>query len=311
MPAAAAPLAVAFREVRHYRPDDCLHVEAIAVRGQLHAWTIPAHRHDGLHQFQWLQRGRAEATLDGRTVEIRAPAALMVAPGCVHGFVYAPDSQGQQISVPTSTLRHGLAGSPALIPALDETVVIELGRPGRDRDRHAGDDGPRALEALFSQVGAEFGRDAPGRVEALQSLALLVALWFVRHPQVMAGHAPRAGVRDTLVQRFRALALKHFREQRSVAFYADTLKVTPDHLSRACRAVAGLSALELLHERVLLEARRLLAFTEMPVAEVASAVGFDDAQYFSRFFAQRVGAAPSRYRLRAAEGRSEVPAEGA
>lgn len=295
-----APLAVAFREVRHFRPDDCLHVEPIAVRGRIHGWTIPAHRHDGLHQFQWLQQGRAEVTLDGRCVSVEGPAALMLAPGCVHGFAYAPQTEGQQLSVPTKALLQGLAGAPALLAGLETSTVIDTGLGAADRAE---------LDAMFRQLVAEFERDAPGRVEALQSLALLVALWFLRHPAVAPDGARPAGLRDTLVQRFRTLVQRHYREHRPLSFYAETLKVTPDHLSRACRAVAGLSALDLLHERVQVEARRLLAFTELPVAEVAAALGYDDAQYFSRFFARRSGMAPSVYRQRAAEGRSAAPAQ--
>lgn len=298
MKPAALPtaLSIAFKEVRHFQPDDCLHVESIAVRGRLHAWTIPAHRHDGLHQFQWLRRGRADVTLDGQAFSIEAPAALMLAPGCVHGFVYAPHSQGQQISVPSKLVASGLAGTPVLAERLRQSAVIGAVE-GADAVE---------LERLFGLLTTEFERDAAGRSEALQALALLVALWFLRHPAV-AQPGASTGVRDTLVQRFRALVQAHFREHRPLTFYADALKVTPDHLSRACRAVAGLSALELLHERLLVEARRLLAFTEMPVVDVAQALGYGDALYFSRFFARRSGLAPSAYRARIAEGRSVLP----
>lgn len=292
-----APLAIPFREVRHFQPDDCLHVEAIAVRGKLHAWTIPAHRHEGLHQFQWLRRGRAELTLDGEALTVKAPCALLLAPGSVHGFVYAPDSQGLQVSVPSNLLLQGLRATPTLAERLRESAVIEGPFTAADR---------RELDRLFEGVTTEFERDAAGRSEALQAAALLLALWFLRHP-ALARSRHGAGLRDTLVQRYRALVQAHFREHQPLSFYAEALKVTPDHLSRACRGVAGQSALELLHERLLVEARRLLAFTELPVAEVAQTLGFDDAQYFSRFFARRSGLAPSAYRLRAAEGRSVKP----
>lgn len=290
-------LAVPFREVRHFQPDDCLHVEPIAVRGQLHAWTIPAHRHDGLHQFQWLRKGRAQLTLDGEVLAVKAPVALMLAPGSVHGFVYTPDSQGLQVSVPSNLLVQGLSAAPALVERLRGTAVIDGGFAAGERGE---------LDRLFALVTAEFERDAAGRSEALQAAALLLTLWFLRHPAV-ARRGSAEGLRDTLVQRFRALVQSHFREHRPLSFYAEALKVTPDHLSRACRGVAGQSALELLHERLLVEARRLLAFTEMPVAQVAQTLGFDDAQYFSRFFARRSGLAPSVYRQRAAEGRSVKP----
>ena len=293
-----APIAIAFREVRHFQPEDCLHVEPIAVRGRIHAWTIPAHRHDGLHQFQWLKKGRAELELDGRGAVVEGPAALMIAPGCVHGFVYAPQSQGLQVSVPTKGIVQALADTPVLAERLAASAVLT--------QLDAAD--AAELDQLFMQLSRDFERDSPGRVEALRSMALLIALWFVRHP-ALAEPSQHTGVRDALVQRFRTLAQAHWREHRPVGYYAKALKVTPDHLSRACRAATGLSALDHLHERVVQEARRLLAFTEMPVADVARAVGYAQVPYFSRFFARRCGLAPSVYRQRAAEGRSSAPAE--
>src|SRR5207344_1382857 len=78
----SAPIAVAFREVRHFQPDDCLHCEAIELRGALHDWTIPAHRREGLHQFQWLRSGTARIDLDGGSTQVVAPAAFLLPPGC-------------------------------------------------------------------------------------------------------------------------------------------------------------------------------------------------------------------------------------
>jgi AraC family transcriptional regulator, transcriptional activator of pobA len=62
-----------------------------------------------------------------------------------------------------------------------------------------------------------------------------------------------------------------------------------------------------LHDRVLLEARRLLAYTAAPVAEVARDLGFDDPSYFSRFFARRAGQAPQDYRAALQTGRVAPP----
>ena len=83
--------------------------------------------------------------------------------------------------------------------------------------------------------------------------------------------------------------------------------MTADHLSRSCRAVAGQSALDLLHERMLLEARRLLAYTDASVAEVAGDLGFDDPSYFSRFFARRAGRSPQDWRAALQTGHETPP----
>lgn len=149
---------------------------------------------------------------------------------------------------------------------------------------------------MFATLAAEFAGYQPGRVQVLLAQATLIPVWFLRrHPgKVSDVRAP--GLRDALVKCFRTLLEAHFREHRPLSFYAEALQVSVDHLSRTCRAVAGQGALEMMHARVVLEARRLLAYAPQSVAEVAEALGFADPAYFSRFFARVVGESPTRYR---------------
>lgn len=287
---AAAPAvapAVAFREVRHFKPDDWLHWEPIAVRGRAMNWTIPAHRHEGLHQLQFLSRGRAEARLDGVTHELVAPALLLIAPGCVHAFCYARSCQGQQLTVPSARLTAALGEAPALQALAHTTRVLQGDVVAQDKTR---------LLAQWAALAEEFGTSANGRSEALQAHLVLLVTWLLRRAAPVPAEETRRALRDTLVQRYRGLVELHLRQHRPLGFYADKLQVSADHLSRSCRAASGLSALDLLHERLLLEARRLLAYTAAPVAEVARDLGFDDPSYFSRFFTRRAGLAPQDWR---------------
>lgn len=299
----SAPLLVVpFREVQHYQPDDCLHYESIGVRGQEHHWTIPAHRHEGLHQFQLLTHGAAQATLDGVQHLLQAPVALMVAPGTVHGFVYEPHSAGCQVTVPSSALRPLAQHAPAVAQRLQQTLVLGgvLGGAAEPHDLSA-------AENLFAQLGSEFQQARVGRAEALQSWLQLLALWFVRHEGAANESGLRQTPRDALLRRYLALVDQHFRTPQPLGFYASSLDVTADHLSRVCRKLSGQSALELLHERQVLEARRLLAYTQAPVNAIAEQLGFQDTAYFSRFFKIAQGCAPSEYRRGVVEGLLAVP----
>lgn len=297
MPAATAarPPArlVAFREVRHQQPDDCLHYEPVAVRGREMDWTIPAHRHEGLHQLQLLVRGRLSGEVDGRAIAGKAPLLLLLPPGAVHGFRYTRGAQGHQVTLPSATLDR-LLGDAGLARAA-------LGQPLLLQDEAAAGIGSEAT-TLFESIAREFRGDAPGRVQSLLALATLLAVLVLRQAGDAMDSAPRAGARDTLVQRYRALLEQHHAQRWPLGDYARALGVTADHLSRSCRQVTGQSALELLHERLLLEARRLLAYTPMPVAEVAAQLGFEDAAYFSRFFGRASGTSPSAYRVQVAAG---------
>jgi AraC family transcriptional activator of pobA len=286
-------LLVPFREVRHDRPDDCVHYEPVAVRGQEMDWTIPAHRHEGLHQFQLLARGSAQGTVDGRSFEGAAPLLKMIAPGSVHGFTYSRDAVGHQLTVPSAMLRQLLGGMEVAQETLGSSFLVT-----GDAAQGVAGESLRQFEAL----AREFAGSAPGRVPALLAHATLIALQFLRVRGAQHAMEKPRGARDTLVQRYRTLLDAHFHEQQALAFYAQSLAVSADHLSRACRNATGQSAQQLLHERLMLEARRLLAYTAAPVARIAAQLGYADPAYFSKFFARTVGETPTAYRGLVARG---------
>lgn len=295
----AIPQAVPFREVRHFQPDDFLHIEPIELRAHQLGWTIPAHLHEGLYQFQWLECGSALTTLDDRQVELQAPAAFLIAPRSPHAFVYSPQCRGYQVSVPADILAQRLAPLPRQQLARSGYLSGTVGEPDFAE-----------LAQLYRQLATEFERDELGRIEALQARALLIALWFARKLEAVEARSHAPSLRDTLVRRYKALLNQHYQQQQRLSFYATELQVTQDHLSRTCRAALGVSAQDLLHERLVLEARRLLIHTQLPIAELALSLGFTDPQYFSRFFSRRCGFSPSLYRQRAVEGKSVPPPEG-
>ncbi len=109
---------------------------------------------------------------------------------------------------------------------------------------------------------------------------------------------------NPLVTRFLALVEKHFARERRISEYARRLKVSPGHLSAACRGELRESAGRILRKRCAREARMLLESGDVTAAEAGARLGFEDPAYFARFFRREVGEAPSAYRRR----RSERPA---
>ena len=88
----------------------------------------------------------------------------------------------------------------------------------------------------------------------------------------------------------------HYRDHWAVTAYAAALGTTASTLTRATRALTGQALVDLLHDRLLLEAKRNLAFTGASVAQIAYALGFADPAYFARFFKARSGQTASSFR---------------
>ena len=107
---------------------------------------------------------------------------------------------------------------------------------------------------------------------------------------------PAAGqaVNDTFL-RFRYAVEEDFRTHHDVAHYARRLGYSPRTLSRGVRAATGRTAKDYLCERLLLEAKRLLAHDQLSQAQCGQRLGFSDAANFSAFFLRETGLRPGAW----------------
>ena len=99
-----------------------------------------------------------------------------------------------------------------------------------------------------------------------------------------------------LMRQFEKLIEIHFREKRLPKEYAEMMFMTPNHLNSLSNNVAGKSAGEIIRERILLEAKRLLANSDLMIGQIAEALHFEDNAYFTRFFKKYLGTTPEGFR---------------
>jgi len=108
---------------------------------------------------------------------------------------------------------------------------------------------------------------------------------------------PEEGAEEAvLLGKFRARIQQSYARHHDVASYADMLHLSAGHLSEVVKAQSGKSAIAHIHERLVVEAKRLLFHTEYTSKEIAFQLGFEDASYFNRFFKRLVGQTPLQYR---------------
>lgn len=148
---------------------------------------------------------------------------------------------------------------------------------------------------IVQRIEADTARAAPN---ALAIGLLRQRVGVLLHLLALAAPAPlpEPGGAAALVGAFRRLVEAEFRAHNTLAVYADQLGITERTLARACRVVTGQSAQALVRARLLLEAKRLLAHSDLTVAEVGEALGFAEPTNFGRFFRSGSGSAPGAFR---------------
>ncbi|MDT7834236.1 helix-turn-helix domain-containing protein [Aquabacterium sp. OR-4] len=302
-PAAAAPPGLPSYALygEHGRTEavDWLHCEDIASRSSRHDWEIRPHRHAVLFQILYIARGRAQAQLEGRALALRGPCVLLVPALVPHGFSFEPGIDGLVLTVLEAHLAQRLAATPALAAALMQ--ARHLAWPSAQAPA------ARAVAEALARLQAEFRAAEAWRDLMLDAALLQLAVALGRAAPALPGRSAESATgpaRATAhVRRYRALVEAQFRQQPALAALAAEVGITPTQLNRVCHQVLGHAALAVLHNRLLLEAQRDLAYTTLSIKQVALGLGFADAGYFSRFFRHHTGHAPSRWRaLSAAAG---------
>ena len=99
-----------------------------------------------------------------------------------------------------------------------------------------------------------------------------------------------------LLTRFQGCIEAGYKELHDVGAYAKLLNMSASHLNNLVREQSGRSAMEHIHERLVLESKRLLFNTSLSVKEIAFELGFKDDSYFNRFFKRYENATPTAYR---------------
>lgn len=268
---------------------DLLHCESIPIRSRMHHWEIKPHRHADLYQLLYVQRGTALIEIEGRVSEIREAAIQVTPPLCVHGFRFSENTEGYVLSVATPLVAQLERQLDAPLTLLSSAGCYPL---GQDRSR---------LNALFATLLREYESSEPSRDLLLHSLVSVLMVWISRQRPTGSAPASRDEHNNQYLARFIRLVESHYREHLSVDDLAHRTGLSSVHLNNLCRQLTGQTALQIIHQRLLLEAKRNLIYTTMNISQLADHLGFSDPAYFSRFFRRLSGTSPQAFRQAAAQ----------
>lgn len=153
------------------------------------------------------------------------------------------------------------------------------------------------FEILWRMFGLEMRSRDELQMDMLQMMLrrLLILCTRLYKAQRELAHAEAGQVE--LVREFSYLVEMHFRKRHTVAEYAELLHKSPKTISNLFAQLSpGRTPLQIIQDRLMLEARRLIHYTDKPLKEIAYDLGYDELPAFSRFFKTQEGVAPSEFR---------------
>jgi AraC family transcriptional activator of pobA len=156
------------------------------------------------------------------------------------------------------------------------------------------------VEDLIAKINTE-NRNPGEWQQRMLAAYLTVLLTYLSKLYVEQYSAVNTSAEKMLLKAYQVKINESFRELKEVGDYALQLNISPGHLSDVVKIQSGKPAIKHIHERLVLEARRLLFHTDNSLKEIAFDLGFSDASYFNRFFKRETDLTPAAYRSKIRE----------
>ena len=282
----AIPLFKLYGESLDWPTPDLLHCETISQRSREHQWKIKPHRHADLCQLLFVFKGQAELEIEGQLTRLDESGIQILPALSIHGFRFSEDVEGFILTLAAPLVVHLQAQLGHSINALAQAESYLAGAQAE------------YLNSLFGALQAEYNGHQPAREMLMHALVSVILVWVSR--QVIQRHSThqRPQRAREYLNGFIQLVEENYRQHVKVEELAHRLGISVSHLNGTCRELAGQPALQIMHERQLLEAKRLLTYTSMTIYEMSDVLGFSDPTNFTRLFRRRVGISPKAFRDR-------------
>jgi len=259
-----------------------LALSPIAQNAAAGRWRTEAMRSHASPRLIYISKGQGRLTVAGLTSGYGPNNLIFIPAKVMYGYEVGPSAYGQMLAIPA-----------AMAAEWPETPVHL-----RLRDVAA----QKEIAGLFDNLEREVLSQKTGHSRAAHYHVGLLSVFFQRQIDTRSADPADARARSAaarLVAAYTDLVERDFRSHQGVAAYAAALGVTPTHLTRCCKLTCGRSALALLNDRIIYEARLLLQEGRVPVQPIAQDLGFASPAYFSRAFRARAGLTPSAFRRKA------------
>lgn len=270
-----------------YQQDDML-ISRFGLYLQKHKDLFFPHKHNFYHLVLFT-KGSGTHSIDFKTFQVEPYQIYFMIPGQVHSWDFEGEVDGYVIHFSVDFFQSFLLVNdyidqfPFFSGNIDE-AVINIQPTLRQK-----------ITTLFEDIIIE--SENPGRMgeDLIRTLLIQVFILLAR-TNADSTQKQATPYNYTLLKSFQKLIEKNYKTLKLPKEYAGLLYITPNHLNAVCNDMLGISAGELIRNRIILEAKRLLINLSLNVAEIADELNFSDNSYFTKFFKKYTALTPEEFR---------------
>ncbi|AJA68772.1 helix-turn-helix domain-containing protein [Myroides odoratimimus] len=246
------------------------------------------HRHD-FYVCMIFTKGFGTHEIDFQSYEIQPGMVFMLAPGQTHSWILSGDIDGYiffhtQEYFDLFFVRETIREYPVFRSAYYPNGFL------------LNEESSVLVENLMKRMTDEVSQPNWKKNFSLVNLASLFYIECNR--QLLEGNSfsavPNLQYNQHL-HHFENLLEKNFRTEKSAAVYAEWMNMTQKHLNRVCKTLLDKTTTDIIIDRIVLEAKRMLIYTGKSFSEIAMMLGYDDYSYFSKVFKKRTGISPKEF----------------
>ncbi|AFK02728.1 transcriptional regulator, AraC family [Emticicia oligotrophica DSM 17448] len=265
-----------------------LHHEMLETRSKIYDWEIKEHLHTELFQVFFIDEGNGILISGENELKIEGPSIILIPANTVHGFVFQPKVIGEVITFSESFLENIFKNSPKILMETMQLKILNFGKENSTFD---------PIIQYRKQILNELIDENPEKRNVIQ---LLFQLLFIQIYRFSILEKQEISVSDNRMLNYFKAFQKNIKqtitETKSVEAYAKELNITAVHLNRICQAIVKKSALQIIHEYLIAEAKKYLLNTHYSISEVSYFLNFKDPAYFTRLFKKQTGVSPSEFK---------------
>ncbi|HEY1009948.1 MAG TPA: helix-turn-helix transcriptional regulator [Daejeonella sp.] len=275
------------RSLAAYRRDDVI-VSRFGVYSKSHQHLHCAHRHDFYHIVLFTE-GSGSHTIDFENFKVEPWQIYFMIPGQVHSWKFQGNVEGYVINFSDTYFQSFLLDTDYLkkfsfLNGIVNDSVLNVPEACRSQ-----------IETIFEELIIA-GADDVKFTEDYIRVLLLKLLIVVSDLVVARPENYISSYNYTVLKNFRQLIERNYTILRLPKEYAELLYITPNHLNALCKDLLGMPAGEVIRNRIILEAKRLLINLELSISEISRHLNFSDNSYFTKFFRKYAGVTPEDFR---------------
>ena len=240
---------------------------------------------DDYYLFLFLKCADALLTIDFEEVQLTGNTVLYIRPGQVHFMSSMREAKGWSLSIDPMLVEKDYRNMFEEQFLTQKSVALETSVSIRMSD---------IAQILYATIQAEQTVFSNRIILDLANVFIgAIAEQYAGRQENLRHHKSRS---VQIAHQFKELLSTNFKTLKSPTLYAKMLNYSLSHLNESVKHITGFPVSYWIHQQVVLEARRLLYYTDMDVKEIAFSLGYEDHTYFSHLFAKFVGQSPGTFR---------------